>query len=137
MLTSVVAQPALFSKWKTITGALLQRQYGSQLGDNDPRNESVNSIMATIDSVLRPFVDPRVNMNARRRNLDATVKRAAQFAFLLFSQPASYRFDYTGTTQLGSLVVFPALVQTISDEAEAISPPRVLSECEVVAGLGS
>jgi hypothetical protein len=116
---------------------LLQRQYGNQLGDNDPRIESVNRTVATADSVLRPFVDPSVDIHARRRNLDATVKRAAQFAFLLFSQSASYGFDYTGTGQLDSLVVFPALVQTISDEAEAISPPRVLREREVVAGLGS
>jgi hypothetical protein len=130
------AQPALFSKWKTITGALLQGQYGHQLGDNDPRVESVNRTVAVADSVLRPFVDPRADVNARRRNLDATVKRAAQFAFLLFSQPASFRFDYTGTGQPDSLLVFPALVQTISDEAEVISPPRVLSEREVVTGLG-
>ena len=136
ILIAIPAQPALFSKWKAITGALLQPQYGSRLGENDLRIESVNRIMATADSVLRPFVDPRADMNARRRNLDATVKRAAQFAFLLFSQPASFRFDYTGTGQSDSLLVFPALIQTISDEAEVLSPPRILVEWEVVIGMG-
>lgn len=64
------------------------------------------------------------------------MRRAAQYAFLLFSQPGSFRFDYTGTGQNGSLVVFPALLQTVNDEAVVLSPPRVLSEKEAVTGLG-
>jgi hypothetical protein len=74
-------------------------------------------------------------MNARRRNLEGIMRRAAQFAFRLFSQPRSFQFDYTGTGQPDSLLMFPALLQTTNDEAQPISPPRVLSEKEVVTGL--
>lgn len=63
------------------------------------------------------------------------MSRAVQFAFLLFVQPGSFSFDFTGTEQPGSLIVFPALLQTVSDEAGAIVPPRILSEKEVVTGL--
>lgn len=33
------------------------------------------------------------------------------------------------------MVVFPALVQTLSDEAERLSSPRVFREKEIVPGL--
>jgi len=74
-------------------------------------------------------------MRARQRNLEAVMRRAAQFAFLLFSQPGSFIFDYAGRGD-DSLLVFPALLQTVSDEAVALSPARVMSESEVLAGLG-
>lgn len=85
--------------------------------------------------MLHPFINPSIDMNARHRNLEGIMRRAAQFAFLLFSQPGSFQFDFTGTGQPDSLVVFPALLQTVNDEAQPILPPRVLSEKEVVTGL--
>jgi hypothetical protein len=75
-------------------------------------------------------------MNARRRNLEGILRRAAQFAFLLFSQPGSFQFDFRSTRQHGDLLVFPALLQTVTDEAKPVLPPRILSEKEVVSGLG-
>jgi hypothetical protein len=131
-----IAQAALFSKWKVISGTLLQQKYGHQLDENDPRGESIAQALAAAEPILHPFINPSIDMNARRRNLEGIMRRAAQFAFLLFSQPGSFQFDYTGTGQSGSLLVFPALLQTVNDEAEPISPPRVLSEKEAVTGLG-
>jgi len=131
-----IAQAAFFSKWKVISGALLQQKYGHQLEENDPRNGSIAQALAAAEPILHPFINPSIDMNARRRNLEGIMRRAAQFAFLLFSQPGSFQFDYTGTGQRDSLLVFPALLQTANDEAEPISPPRVLSEKEAVSGLG-
>jgi hypothetical protein len=130
------AQPALFSKWKTISGVLLQQQYGQQPGSNDMRNGNIAQILATAEPFLHPFINPNIDMNARRHNLEGIMNRAAQFAFLLFSQPGSFIFDFRGTGEPDSLLVFPAFLQTVSDEAEILSPPRVLSEAEVVSGLG-
>jgi hypothetical protein len=130
-----IAQAALFSKWKVISGALLQQQYGHQLDENDPRGGSIAQALAAAEPILHPFINPSVDMNARRRNLEGIMRRAAQFAFLLFSQPGSFQFDYRGMGQPDSLLVFPALLQTANDEAEPISPPRVLSKKEVVTGL--
>lgn len=130
------SQSALFSKWKTISGVLLQQQYGQQPGDNDVRNGNIAQILAAAESVLHPFINPNIDMNARQRNLEGIMKRAAQFAFLLFSQPGSFSFDFRGRGQPDSLLVFPAFLQTVSDEAEILSPPRVLGETEVVSGLG-
>ena len=136
----IQAQSALFSKWKTISGVLLRQQYDQQPGDHDARNGSIAQILAAAEPVLHPFIDPDIDTNSRQRNLEGSMKRAAQFAFLLFSQPGSFSFDFRGggqgQGQRDSLLVFPAFIQTVSDEAEILSPPRVLSEAEVVSGLG-
>jgi hypothetical protein len=66
------------------------------------------------------------------------MRRAAQFAILLFSQPSDWAFDWIGGSsglQQGGLVVFPGLLQTVTDEGQVQRPPRVVSEPEVVAGL--
>lgn len=92
-------------------------------------------MLEAAEPVLHPFIDPNADTNARRRNLEGIAKRAAQFAFLLFSQPGSFQFDYSSTGEHDSLIVFPALLQTVNDVAEPVLPPRVLSEKEVVSGL--
>jgi hypothetical protein len=66
------------------------------------------------------------------------MRRAAQFAFLLFSQPSDWVFDWIGGSsgsQQGRLIVFPGLLQTVTDEGYAQRPPRLLSEPEVMSGL--
>jgi hypothetical protein len=55
--------------------------------------------------------------------------RAANFAFLLFAQPGSFRFDFA--SRHGDLMVFPALVQTVDDQGQSLSPVRVLTEKEI------
>jgi len=130
------AEVALFSKWKTISGTLLQQRYSQQPNENDPREASIADALASSEPVLHPFVNPSIDTNVRRRNLEGIMRRAAQYAFLMFSQPSSFVFDYTRTGHPDSLVVFPALLITVNDEGERLSPPRVLSEKEVIAGLG-
>jgi hypothetical protein len=59
------------------------------------------------------------------------MKRAARFGFLLFSQPSSFRFDWSeGGAE--PLVVFPALLQVTNDDAKPLSTPRALAPKEVV-----
>ncbi|KAF2183183.1 hypothetical protein K469DRAFT_711155 [Zopfia rhizophila CBS 207.26] len=127
------AQSALFSRWKAITGALLQPRYGKQ--DPNAQSQSVAEAIAELDSVLAPFVKGNLDGDQRRRNLDMIISRSAQLAFLLFSQPGSFSFDFSGMGQQG-LVVFPGLFQVIGDQAQMLSPPRLLLEKEVVAGIG-
>lgn len=126
---STVAQAALFIKWKTISGAMLQ-QYGHQPNENDPRYSSITQALGAAEPVLSPFINPSADINARRRNLEGIMTRAAQFGFLLFSQPGVFEFDFTSTGQPASLVVFPALLQRVNDEAELLLPPRVMAEKE-------
>lgn len=122
---------ALYSKWKAITGYLIQ----SHRADASAfQSQSLGQIIADIDLVLAPFAKETMDDNLRKANLDMIVKRAASFAFLLFTQPGSFRFDFHSLQ--GSLVVFPSLLQVISDQGQLLNPPRQLSEHEVVAVQG-
>ncbi|UPX13349.1 uncharacterized protein EKO05_0003862 [Ascochyta rabiei] len=123
------AQTLLFSKWKTITGALLQQQYGKH-GQDPSRAQSFQDTITSLDSVLAPFVEGSVDGGQRRKNLDMILTRAANFAFLLFTQPGSFRFDFAGDQ--GGLAIFPALVQTVGDQGQPLSPVKVLAEKEIV-----
>jgi hypothetical protein len=130
-----IAQAALFSKWRTISDTLLQRQYRHQLDKNDPHGDSITQALTATEPILHLFINPSIDMNIHRCNLKGIMRCAAQFVFLLFSQPRSFQFDYTGTGQPDSLLVFPALLQTANDETQPISLPQMLSEKEVVTGL--
>ncbi|KAF2105462.1 hypothetical protein BDV96DRAFT_374254 [Lophiotrema nucula] len=120
----LIAPTALVSKWKAITGALLQQQ---------PRSAS-RAIAVAINeanAVLAPFVRGSMDGGQRQKNLEMILSRAASLAFVLFSQPGSYRFDFAGSGN--SLVTFPALLQVIGDDARTLNPPRVLWQREVNA----
>ncbi|KAH6642852.1 hypothetical protein C7974DRAFT_111807 [Boeremia exigua] len=119
----------LFSKWKTITGALLQQRYGRQ-GQDSGQAQSSQDTVAVLESILAPFVKGGVDNGQRRKNLDMILARSANFAFVLFAQPGSFRFDFAN--HLGELVVFPALIQTVGDQGQPLSPTKTLTEKESV-----
>ncbi|KAH7088371.1 hypothetical protein FB567DRAFT_628100 [Paraphoma chrysanthemicola] len=122
-------QTALYSKWKTITGQLL-----SGLDKNAQSSNQVHKfgrIIAELDSIVGPCVQGSIDDAQRRKNLDMILTRAANLAFLLFSQPGSFQFDF-GAPRSG-ICAFPALLQTVGDQGQVISPPRLLFDGEIVA----
>lgn len=82
-----------------------------------------------MDPVLSGFVKAGSDEVKRQRNLKMILTRAGRLAFLLFAQPGTFYFDFTGSEE-GDLAIFPALVQLIGDEAEQLNPPRVLCSAE-------
>ena len=124
------AQSVLISKWKAVTGALLQQRYGKQSQDPS-RAQSFQDTVVALDSILAQFITGSVDVGQRRKNLDMILTRAANFAFLLFAQPGTFRFDFA--SRQGGLTVFPALVQTVDDHGRLLSSVKVLADKEVVA----
>lgn len=122
------SQATLYSKWKTITGKLLE-QRSNKSPQNSERNQSFSNTIAEIDSILAPTVQGSVDGGQRRQNLNMILARSAKFASLLFSQPGSFQFDFV--SERGSLVAFPALLQTIGDQGQTLRPPRMLSSKEI------
>ena len=124
----------LFSKWKVITGTLLRQRHGGQLQPGDPRNKSVDEAIREIDSVLEGFVASDVNIDQRHKNLGMIMNRSAQLAFVMFSQPGSFQFDFSGSERAGNLVVFPGLSQVIGDDGQPMYPHgRQMLEKEIEA----
>jgi hypothetical protein len=96
--------------------------------------ENIAQTIAISDAVLVVLSKGPTVANGtdkRLQNLDAIMQRAARFAFVLFSQPSSWKFQWISrTAQNGAVVVFPGLEQTVDDEGRTRSPPGVLSEPE-------
>jgi hypothetical protein len=109
---------------------LLQQQLGKDAHDLE-RAQVFANIIAELDSFLVPFIQGSADGDQRRKNLEMILSRSADFAFLLFSQPGSFQFDFA--SQRGGLVSFPALLQTVGDEGEAFNPPRRLFEADIVS----
>jgi hypothetical protein len=128
------AQAILYSKWKAITGALMQPEPGKSVHDPS-RAHNFAGIVAELDSILGPFVQGALNGEQRQKNLEMILTRSANLAFLLFAQPGSFKFEFA--SRRGALVAFPALLQTIGDDGQVLSSPRGLSEGETAAVISA
>lgn len=122
------AQLALFSKWKVVTGTLLQQQ-SSKNTQTAEQTQAFSNIIAELDSIVSPFVKGSIDGGQRGQNLSMILNRSANFASLLFSQPGSFQFDFV--SERGGLVAFPALLQTINDQGKVLRPSRVLASKEI------
>jgi hypothetical protein len=119
----------MYSRWKTITGALMRERVSQNAQDPD-RKQRFAGATADLDSIVAPFVQGGLEAQ-RSKNLDMILTRSANFAFLLFSQPGAFHFVFS--SENGGLVVFPGLVQTIGDQGQVLEPSRALLEKEIAA----
>ncbi|KAI4645744.1 hypothetical protein J4E93_005322 [Alternaria ventricosa] len=128
------AQTSLMACWRVMTAELMQASYiRNPFGPSDSRHASIQATLVTLDNVLQPYADSRMNNGERKRNLEEVLKRAALFAFTLFSQPSAWEFEWQeeqGVTS-GDLCIFPALVQVADEAGNPVSPPRPFSEAVV------
>jgi hypothetical protein len=124
----------LASRWKAISGALLENRYGQQQPTEDPVLEhSIRQAISSADSVLATFANSSPDGgDKRQRNLESIVRRASQLAFLLFSQPSSWVFQWNVGPHPGQLVVFPGVLETVGGEGVMQQPPRLFVEAEVI-----
>jgi hypothetical protein len=129
-----VAQMSFLAKWRGITAELLQPTYvRNPFSTSDPRQQSIEIALDTLDGILLPFADSRMDNTQRIQNLREILKRAATFAFTLFSQPSTWDFDWQEQQGVlsGGLCIFPAFVQVTDESGESVKPPRILSEAIV------
>lgn len=121
------------ARWRATTAELLQSTYVHHpFAESDSRNASIEAAIDDLENILLPFADSRMDNLQRKRNLEEILKRSAQFAFTLFSQPTTWKFDWKQEdTQSGSLCVFPALVQATNEAGKPLRPPRPFNEAVV------
>ncbi|KAL1619655.1 hypothetical protein SLS54_006592 [Diplodia seriata] len=93
---------------------------------------NIGQALEELDSVLMRLRARRDENANRRQNLEEILKRAAGFAFLLFSHPSSWKFEWhTGLShEPGYAVIFPALLQVTDEKGERLSRPRPFEEVE-------
>ena len=123
-----------------MTASLLQRTYGSSaFSSSDPRNRNISDALHALNAVLRPFVDEQRDNEERGRKLEEIMRRAARYGLTLFSQPSTWGFDWDTPANAGrgSLVIYPALVQSGDDNGRRLDRPRIVEEQELARGLES
>lgn len=128
------ARTTLFSKWRAITASMLQQTYGSNfITESDPRSYNIGHALEELDSVLVRLRARRDENASRRQNLEEILKRAAGFAFLLFSHPSFWKFEWLADSNHGpgSVVIFPALLQITDENGERLSRPRPFEDMEI------
>jgi len=130
----------LASKLKVISGALLQSHSGQTQPPQSAKLEHrIEQTLLAVNDFLTPFIESSIDATTdkRIRNLESIVRRASQLALLLFSQPSSWALDFgkSGTGLQGTIVVFPGLLETVSEEGVIRQPPRQFRQPEVTAAV--
>jgi hypothetical protein len=131
---SQTARTPTFARWRVLTAELMQSSYVlDPFSPSDSRNSSITQALDTLENILRPYADSRMDNGERKRNLEEILKRSALFAFTLFSQPSTWKFDWKEQQGVnsGELCIFPALVQLSDETGQPVSPPRPFSEAVV------
>lgn len=126
---SPTALVAFLSKWRQITAALSGNAFTQELPKDDSRMANIARALSLADTFLRPCAKD-VDHEKRLVNLEAIMKRAARFGFLLFSQPSSFQFDWTDNDS--GLVVFPGLLQVSDENGRPVASPRAFGSKEVI-----
>lgn len=106
------------SKWRQMSAALMQSNYGGgDISPDDRRQRNIQDLVEALDTVLAPVASKRTN-GERRQNLEDLVKKGAHLAYVIFTLPTKWEFDWQHPEgqRKGELVVFPALVQVSDDQ---------------------
>lgn len=125
----------LLSKWRHISGALLQSRYGSGVvAPQDPRRRNIEALVADLNAVLEPYASS-ATVNDRVQDLRELINQGAHVGFAVFAQPTVWHFDWAGSTRrhAGGLVVYPALLLVGDDRGQRHGSPSLFHEEQVVA----
>ncbi|KAK8010053.1 hypothetical protein PG990_009018 [Apiospora arundinis] len=101
-------------------------------GRRSPPEETVaqqaQQLAKELNRFLQAFVVPGRELNYEQEDhLRQVLAECARFGYLLFSQPAEYRFNYEGHGRRGGIVVCPGLERVADGEGRQFSKPQVLS----------
>ena len=124
----------MLSRWRQTSATLAQSTYtGDSISQHDPRQRNVRDLVEALDKAVGPSASERSN-DERKQNLKELVDRGAMFGFALFAQPASWAFDWHGTSskQEAELIVFPALVRTADEHGQSYGDPDQCTEAQTV-----
>ncbi|KAK7705365.1 hypothetical protein SLS57_010127 [Botryosphaeria dothidea] len=117
---------------------MLQSRYGTgTITEDDSRSHNISSALEMLDTILVRLRARRDENAQRLRDLEEILGHAANFAFLVFSHPSSWVFDWQASPaqEPGSVVIFPALLQVTDENGQWLSHPHVFEEKEVAPDL--
>lgn len=127
-----VAQYECIAQWKQLTAILLYDTYiknGFMAADSRTRN--MDRTIEDLDPLLQSLTGPSCCNGERMESLKGIVRDAAVLAFILFSRPSLWQFNWLLESlhgPKGTVATFPTLLRTTDSEGKSIDPPEVFRQ---------
>lgn len=119
------------TKWRQLSAFLLHPNRSDRtplLPSEEGTAQQAQQLAKELNRFLDPFVVRGRELNYEQENhLSQVLAECARFGYLLFSQPAEYRFNYDSHGRRGGVVVCPGLERVADGEGRQYSKPQVLS----------
>jgi len=111
----------------------------SSFTPGDDRLIAIDATLDALDVVLTPLTKQNRTTD-RRTSMAHLLERAAEFGYMITSQPSSWAFDWSGGSEAGgssiiSIVLFPTIVQVADDDGKILDRPIVFGEKAVAVRL--
>ncbi|KAI0016116.1 hypothetical protein F4780DRAFT_773103 [Xylariomycetidae sp. FL0641] len=116
------------SQWRQLSAFLLHPHRSDRTPltpTEDVSTHQAHALAMALNSFLEPFVTgDREGRYEQENHLREVIVECATFGYLLFSQPAEYRFVFGGTGKQNTIVVCPGL-DKVTDEDGRLFPSPV------------
>lgn len=130
---------ALLSRWKQISATLLYNTYVADAFSHfDARTANIERALKDLDPLLATYAnshDAGYGKGARLEDLREVLRTGAKFAFLLFSQPCYWKFEWASDRAAEHGKVEPQLEPhraasigggSLSDAATRLTPTEIV-----------
>ncbi|KAK7996570.1 hypothetical protein PG989_004610 [Apiospora arundinis] len=125
------AMSTAMTKWRQLSAFLLHPNRSDRtplLPSEEGTAPQAQQLAKELNRFLETFVVRGRELNYEQENhLSQVLAECARFGYLLFSQPAEYRFNYDSHGRRGGIVVCPGLERVADGEGRQYSKPQVLS----------
>ncbi|KAI0396974.1 hypothetical protein F5Y17DRAFT_47221 [Xylariaceae sp. FL0594] len=122
------ASEIALTRWRQLTAFLLNPDRGQLtplVPSEDISTQQAQQLTLALNRFLEPFFpSDREERYEQENSLRELVAECATFGYVIFSQPAEYRFRYDSNGGLNTLVVFPGLDRISDEEGRRYRPPE-------------
>lgn len=123
---------AALTKWRQLSAFLLHPNRSDRTPLAPPEEATAHQaqqLARELNRFLEPFVlRDRERSYEQESHLQQVLAECARFGYVLFSQPAEYRFDYGDQGRPGGgIVVCPGLERVSDEEGRRYATPQVLA----------
>lgn len=81
---------------------------------------STQTAVRDLERIIQPYADAEHDSEERTAKLQAIIKRGANFGWTLFGQISCFKFEWERRAR-GEVCIFPALLQTLDENAKKMS----------------
>ncbi|KAI0437616.1 hypothetical protein F4803DRAFT_141834 [Xylaria telfairii] len=115
------------TRWRQLSAFLLhpdRSQRTALVPSEDVSTQQAQELTIALNRFLEPFISSdREERYEQENDLREVIAECATFGYVLFSQPAEYRFRFEGSEELSTIVACPGLDKVIDEKGYRYKPP--------------